>query len=53
MRRYDNTSQDIAGMDFSTCQVIAGMKYMSQYIAGMAYMIQEIAVMEFCDEART
>ena len=53
MSRYDNTSQDIAGMDFSTCQVIAGMVYMSQDIAGMAHMIQAIAFMELCDEART
>ena len=53
MSRYDNTSQDIAGMDFSTCQVIAGMVYMSQDIAGMAHVIQAISVMELCDEART
>ena len=38
MSRYDNTSQDIAGMDLNTFQVIAGMEYMSKDIAGMEYM---------------
>ena len=35
LKMYDNKSQDIAGMDFSTCQVVAGMEYISQDIAGM------------------
>ena len=38
MSRYDNTSQDIAGMDLNTFQVIAGMEYMSKDIAGMEYV---------------
>ena len=53
MKRYDNKSQDIAGMDFNTCQVIAGMEYISQDIAGMEYTVQEIAVMDIFKEART
>ena len=40
------TSQDIAGMDFITCQVIAGMDYKGQDVAGMEHIIQEIAVMD-------
>ena len=53
MTRHDNKSQDIAGMDFSTCQVITGMVYISHDIAGMEYAVQAITVMDFCDEART
>ena len=53
MTRYDNNSQDIAGMDFNTCQVITGMVYISHDIAGMEYGVQAITVMDFCDEART
>ena len=53
MTRHDNKSQDIAGMDFSTCQVITGMVYISHDIAGMEYGVQAITVMDFCNEART
>ena len=54
MTRYDNKKhQDIAGMDFNTCQVIAGMEYISQGIAGMEYMIHESAVMVYIVESRT
>ena len=53
MSRCDNTSQDIAGMDLMTFQVIAGMDYRSQYIADIAHMIQAIGVTEFPDEIRT
>ncbi len=53
LTRHDTKSQDIAGMDFSTCQVITGMVYISHDIAGMECGVQAITVMDFCDEART
>ena len=37
------TSQDIAGMEYSMSQVIAGMDHKSQDIAGMEYTSQDIA----------
>ena len=53
MTRHDNKIQDIAGMDFNTCQVITGMVYIRHDIAGMVYGVQAITVIDFCDEART
>ena len=40
------TSQDIAGMEYSMSQVIAGMDHKIQDIAGMEYTSQDIAGMD-------
>ena len=53
MSRYDNTSQDIAGMDFSTCQVIAGIDFSCQDVASIEQISQEIAAMACVESART